>query len=151
MAPGDFLNIPAGKKHRIDWTTPDQPTVWLAVHYRIPDKSQRNVVKSPGQLFSNLPRNLPAEFSVAYRSNSKVFASKQSCLTATHHPPDSGTTKTSTNEALVLTGAAKLQFPDCVAELKPGDFINIPAHHRHRVEWTLPEELTIWLAVFYDE
>ena len=33
MNPGDFVNIPAGRKHRVAWTTPDEPTVWLAVHY----------------------------------------------------------------------------------------------------------------------
>src|SRR5258708_4556613 len=30
---GDFVNIPAFKKHRVDWTTPDEPTVWLGVRY----------------------------------------------------------------------------------------------------------------------
>ena len=34
-------------------------------------------------------------------------------------------------------------------ELKPGDFVNIPAHRRHRGEWTTPDEATIWLAVHY--
>jgi cupin 2 domain-containing protein len=50
----------------------------------------------------------------------------------------------------VLKGAAKLRFDgeDQPVELKPGDFINIPAHQRHRVEWTTPDEPTIWLAVF---
>jgi len=33
MKAGDFLDIPAHKKHRIEWTTPDEPTIWLAVHY----------------------------------------------------------------------------------------------------------------------
>ena len=33
MKPGDFINIPAFKKHRVDWTTPDEPTVWLGVRY----------------------------------------------------------------------------------------------------------------------
>lgn len=33
MMPGDFINIPAFKKHRVDWTTPDEPTVWLGVRY----------------------------------------------------------------------------------------------------------------------
>jgi cupin 2 domain-containing protein len=32
LKPGDFVNIPAHTKHRVDWTTPDEPTVWLAVH-----------------------------------------------------------------------------------------------------------------------
>ena len=29
----DFVNIPAHRKHRGEWTTPDEPTVWLAVFY----------------------------------------------------------------------------------------------------------------------
>jgi cupin 2 domain-containing protein len=33
MGPGDWVHIPAHKRHRVDWTTPDGPTVWLAVHY----------------------------------------------------------------------------------------------------------------------
>jgi cupin 2 domain-containing protein len=27
------MNIPAHKKHRVEWTTPEEPTIWLAVHY----------------------------------------------------------------------------------------------------------------------
>lgn len=30
---GDYLNIKAHKKHRIKYTTPDEPTIWLAVFY----------------------------------------------------------------------------------------------------------------------
>ncbi|MDB5310194.1 MAG: cupin protein [Gemmataceae bacterium] len=33
MRPGDFIGIPARRRHRVEWTTPDEPTVWLAVHY----------------------------------------------------------------------------------------------------------------------
>jgi cupin 2 domain-containing protein len=33
MRAGDFVNIPAHRKHRVEWTTPDEPTVWLAVFY----------------------------------------------------------------------------------------------------------------------
>ncbi len=36
-----------------------------------------------------------------------------------------------------------------VLVLKPGDWVDIPAHGRHRVEWTAPDKKTIWLAVFY--
>jgi hypothetical protein len=28
---GSHVNIPARQRHRVDWTDPDQPTVWLAV------------------------------------------------------------------------------------------------------------------------
>ncbi|MEE7626648.1 cupin domain-containing protein [Methylobacter sp. Wu8] len=31
--------------------------------------------------------------------------------------------------------------------LMPGDYLLIPAHTRHRVEWTPPDIHTIWLAV----
>jgi cupin 2 domain-containing protein len=33
MSPGDSINIPANQKHRVAWTSPDEPTIWLAVHY----------------------------------------------------------------------------------------------------------------------
>lgn len=29
---GDTVFIPAHTKHRVAWTTPDMPTIWLAVH-----------------------------------------------------------------------------------------------------------------------
>lgn len=52
---------------------------------------------------------------------------------------------------IVLAGAARLVFegPAAPVELKPGDYLNIPAHMRRRVEWTAPDEPTIWLAIFY--
>jgi cupin 2 domain-containing protein len=31
---GSYLAIPAHARHRVVWTAPDQPTVWLAIHYR---------------------------------------------------------------------------------------------------------------------
>jgi cupin 2 domain-containing protein len=33
LGPGDFLFLPAHKRHRVTWTAPDEPTVWLAVHF----------------------------------------------------------------------------------------------------------------------
>ena len=30
---GDYINILAGKKHKVSWTQPDIETIWLAVHY----------------------------------------------------------------------------------------------------------------------
>ena len=32
LRPGDALMIPAHCRHRVTWTDPDGPTVWLAVH-----------------------------------------------------------------------------------------------------------------------
>jgi cupin 2 domain-containing protein len=33
MKPGDHVLIPPHRKHRVEWTTPDGPTVWLAVFF----------------------------------------------------------------------------------------------------------------------
>jgi cupin 2 domain-containing protein len=52
---------------------------------------------------------------------------------------------------VVLQGAARLSIEGVAKELKPGDFVNIPAHQKHRVEWTTPDEPTVWLAMFYGE
>jgi len=30
---GDYISIPALKKHKVSWTKPNAETVWLAVHY----------------------------------------------------------------------------------------------------------------------
>ena len=34
LAPGSCVNIPARRRHRVEWTDADRPTVWLAIHYR---------------------------------------------------------------------------------------------------------------------
>jgi cupin 2 domain-containing protein len=51
----------------------------------------------------------------------------------------------------LLKGAARLRFEDEKEPrtLLPGDFVAIAPHRRHRVEWTDPQEPTIWLAVYY--
>jgi cupin 2 domain-containing protein len=33
LAPGDHLHIDRGRRHRVEWTDPEQETIWLAVHY----------------------------------------------------------------------------------------------------------------------
>jgi cupin 2 domain-containing protein len=32
LVPGDHLLVPAHRRHRVTWTAPDRPTVWLAIH-----------------------------------------------------------------------------------------------------------------------
>ena len=34
MKPGDYVQIPAGRRHRVSWTHPWQKSVWLAIHYK---------------------------------------------------------------------------------------------------------------------
>ena len=65
-------------------------------------------------------------------------------------PPDFWYDQAENEWVLVLRGHAKLEFEDArEIELLPGDHVLIPAHEKHRVVWTCPDEPTVWLAVFY--
>lgn len=33
LTEGDYVAIPALRKHRVEWTDPDQDTIWLAIHF----------------------------------------------------------------------------------------------------------------------
>jgi cupin 2 domain-containing protein len=35
LRPGAFVNIPARQRHRVEWTDPTGPTIWLAIHYEV--------------------------------------------------------------------------------------------------------------------
>lgn len=52
---------------------------------------------------------------------------------------------------LLVDGRARLAFADGTpdVDLAPGDWLAIPAHKKHRVEWTDPVQESVWLAVFY--
>ncbi|MFV3383445.1 cupin [Pseudomonas sp. NY15354] len=52
---------------------------------------------------------------------------------------------------LLLSGSAglRLEHEPQARLLRPGDHLDIPAHCRHRVEWTEAGIATVWLAVFY--
>lgn len=66
--------------------------------------------------------------------------------------PASGWYDQDDNEwVLVLEGAGTILFEDGrQVTLNKGDFLHIPAHEKHKVAWTDPDRLTIWLAVYYD-
>ena len=33
LKPGDFLDIPPRRRHRVEWTSAQVATIWLAIHY----------------------------------------------------------------------------------------------------------------------
>ena len=52
---------------------------------------------------------------------------------------------------ILLKGSAGLRIegePEIIT-LEPGDHMHLPAHLKHRVEWTAPAEKTVWLALHY--
>lgn len=52
---------------------------------------------------------------------------------------------------LLLSGHAQLLFEgsEDLCSLRPGDYMNIPAHCRHRVERTASGEVTTWVVLHY--
>jgi len=54
---------------------------------------------------------------------------------------------------VLLRGSAGLRFQgeSQVHVLNPGDYLEIPAHRRHRVEWTDGREKTVWLALHFKD
>ncbi|WP_419690625.1 cupin domain-containing protein [Burkholderia theae] len=53
---------------------------------------------------------------------------------------------------VLLSGAAVLEFEEGSIrhDMRPGDYVLIEPHNRHRVAWTHEDEQTVWLAVYYE-
>lgn len=70
-----------------------------------------------------------------------------------HSSPEVGWYDQDENEwVMVLEGAGSILFEDGrQVVLNKGDYLNIPAHCKHKVLWTDKERVTIWLAVFYGQ
>ncbi|MGI9279307.1 MAG: cupin domain-containing protein [Endozoicomonas sp.] len=52
---------------------------------------------------------------------------------------------------VLLTGTAqfRIEGKEALLDLNPGDYLHIPAHQRHRVEWTDPDRDSVWLAIHF--
>ncbi len=103
-------------------------------------------------LFANLPTDLPEELVEVLAENLHVRIERT--VSTGHASPDGFWYDQEEAEwVVVLKGEAKLliEGDDKPIHMKPGDFVNIPAHRKHRVEWTTPDEHTIWLAVHSGE
>ena len=103
-------------------------------------------------LFSNLPCVLSEELLEALVENQYVRVER---IVSTGQASPSGFWYDQEQHEwiILLTGEAKLLFEgdDEPMHVKPGDYLNIPAHRKHRVEWTSSSEPTVWLAVFYND
>jgi len=67
-----------------------------------------------------------------------------------HTSPEQGWYQQPQNEwVMLLKGAAELEFEDKTVSLGAGDYLDIPAGVKHKVSWTDPGLVSLWLAVFY--
>lgn len=110
--------------------------------------SSKMVGESVKNIFDDLPQNLPKEVvqtlleAADVRVERIISHGQASAADFWYDQPQS-------EWVIVLQGAARLQFEDGWVEMQPGDFLNIPAHQKHRVDWTTPDEPTVWLGVRY--
>ena len=101
-------------------------------------------------LFDDLPQHLPAELITRLFQGAKVRIER--IVSLGHASPEDFWYDQDHHEWVVLLkGAARVRFEDRMIELKPGDYLNIPAHKKHQVAWTAPDEPTVWLAIHFDD
>ena len=102
-------------------------------------------------IFANIPADLPAElFAEILAAGSCRLERIVSRAHAT--PPGQWYDQEKNEWVMLLQGAAALRIAgeEELTVLKPGDYLFLPAHLRHRVEWTAAETETIWLALHYE-
>ena len=103
-----------------------------------------------GNLLASLPQDLAAEQTIELLANANVRI-ERIVSTGQASPPGFWYDQDWAEWVLVLTGSAGVLI-DGEAEprvLRPGDYLLIPAHRRHRVAWTEAGRPTVWLAVHF--
>jgi cupin 2 domain-containing protein len=97
--------------------------------------------------FSAIPEHLPEELGETLLDTGKFRIER--IVSRGHATADGQWYDQAWDEwVLVMQGEATLVFADSEAvHLQVGDYLFIPAHAKHRVEWTVPDADTIWLAV----
>lgn len=100
-------------------------------------------------LLSNLPTSLPEEMVNVLVSDNDLRI-ERIVSTGQASPEDFWYDQEEHEWVLLLEGSARLMYADGkVVTLEAGDHLTIPAHERHRVDWTDSDRPTVWLAVFW--
>lgn len=100
-------------------------------------------------LFSELPQKLPEELIEKLIDAPDVRIER---IVSTGHasPPGFWYDQPASEWVVVLRGEATLAFEDEVRLMRPGDYVSIPPHRKHRINPTSQTEPTVWLAVFFN-
>lgn len=103
-------------------------------------------------IFKDIPSDLPDELIEKIAGSAeKGVAVERIISRGQASPPGLWYDQDKTEFVILLKGRAAILFKDKerIIEMLPGDYIEIPPHTLHRVEWTSAEEDTLWLAIFY--
>jgi cupin 2 domain-containing protein len=105
---------------------------------------------SPSNLYADLPTLLPEEL-IEKMVDSKDVRIERIVSTGHSTPPGFWYDQAESEWVVVLRGEATLAFENETRILRPGDYVLIPPHCKHRVHSTSAKEPTVWLAVFFDK
>jgi len=100
-------------------------------------------------LFENIPDNLPVEHCTDLIKGGNIRIER--IVSLGHTSPEFGWYDQDENEwVIIIEGSGTILFENGIERvLNKGDYLNIPAHTKHKVIRTDPDNITIWLAVFY--
>jgi len=105
-------------------------------------------------IFANIPDDLPEELVEVLCKNSENSDLRiKRIVSRGQSSPEGFWYDSDKNEwVILLKGSAAILFEDnpTPLELLPGDYLNIPAHTKHRVERTDQNEDSVWLAIHYE-
>ena len=104
-----------------------------------------------GNIFSTIPQGTDKETIEVILGSGNLRIER--IISGRHSTPDGQWYDQEQDEwVILLSGSAAVMFEGSseVIYLRPGDYVTIPAHRRHRVERTDEFQETIWLAVHYD-
>lgn len=103
-----------------------------------------------GNLFDSPPSALPEELFEPLASGG-AFQLERIVSRGHRTPPGQWYDQAQDEWVVLLKGAAQLRLADDdrLVDLSPGDYLLLPAHCRHRVEWTSETEDTLWLALHF--
>lgn len=101
-------------------------------------------------LFTDIPENLPDELCQTLLEKPTVRI-ERIVSRGQHSPDDFWYDQPQDEWVLLLQGRARLGFMDAESiDMQAGDYLLIAAHCKHRVEWTQPDAISIWLAIHLD-
>lgn len=100
-------------------------------------------------IFESIPDDLGKEIFEVLAQTENVTIER--IISKGHTAPETGWYDQERHEwVIVLKGEAVISFENNKEmNLGAGDYVNIPAHTKHKVSWTDPKTETIWLAVHY--
>jgi cupin 2 domain-containing protein len=106
-----------------------------------------------GNLFTGIPGELPEEWSETLAEAQSTGSIRFKRLVSRGHasPPGFWYDQDTTEWVTLLSGSATLSIeghPEPLT-MRPGDWVLLPAHCRHRVEDTAAGEDSVWLAVHF--